>query len=301
MTRAGATGVPAPLRTMALALVLLAALAACSTNDDGDGPSPGPSPGPQPGRPVLYTAIGASDAVGVGSSAPCVPFSQCPDGRGYVPIIARELAREGATVTLNNLGVPGAVLSPGIQAIGNQYGRGIPANFLQQQLPFVRDATVVTVFAGGNDANAIATAVDRGAGGNDPNGYIDAQVRTFASDYAALVRGIRERAPAARVVVLNLPNFAGLPFTAGFTAAQRRYIQRISVGFSREGANALAGLGIPVVDLLCDGRSYQPGNYSADGFHPSDAGYAFMAAEALRAINGVASAPQGDCGRMRMD
>jgi hypothetical protein len=61
-----------------------------------------------------------------------------PRGRGYVQVVARELQREGRTVTLSNLGVPGYVLSPTVQAIGNQYGRGIQGNFLEQQLPFVR-------------------------------------------------------------------------------------------------------------------------------------------------------------------
>lgn len=289
------------LRHALIALVLPLAFAGCS-NDSDDSPGAGPSPGPAPGAPIHYTAIGASDAVGVGSSAPCVPFTQCPDGRGYVPILARELARDGATVMLSNLGVPGAVLSPSIQALGNQYGRGIPGNFLQQQMPFVpRASTVVTVFAGGNDANAIATAVDRGAGGSDPAGYIDAQVRTFATDYAGLVRGIKERAPNARIVALNLPNMAALPYTGGFTAVQRRYMQRIAVGLSREGANALVSQGVVVVDLMCDPRTYQAANYSSDGFHPSDAGYAFMAAEALRAITGAGVAPpQSDCGSMRV-
>jgi lysophospholipase L1-like esterase len=157
------------------------------------------------------------------------------------------------------------------------------------------------VFAGGNDTNTIGAAVDRGAGGADPNGYIDEQVRTFADDYAALVRGIRQRAPAARIVAMNLPNFAGLPYTARFTSAQKRYMQRISVGFSREGANTLAAEGVVVVDLLCDPRSYQSSNYSSDGFHPNDAGYAFLAAELVRAIrDGSYPPPRAECSFMRL-
>ena len=184
-----------------------------------------------------------------GSSVPCVPFTACPDGRGYVPLVARELGSDGTTVTLTNLGIPGAVLSPAIQAIGNQYNRGIPGNFLDQEMPFVpRASTIVSIFAGANDTNTIGTAVDRGAGGSDPNGYIDGQVRAFASDYAALVRGIRQRAPGARIVAMNLPNLAGLPYTAGFTGPQKRHMQRISVGFSREGANALVAEGVVVID-----------------------------------------------------
>jgi lysophospholipase L1-like esterase len=267
-------------------------LAGCSRSQDSS-----PAPGPTPGTPISYTAIGASDAIGIGSTVPCVPLTQCEGGRGYVPITARELGAGGSTGTLTNLGIPGAVLSPAIQTIGNQYNRGIPGNFLEQEMPFVpRATTLVTIFAGGNDANAIAAAVDRGAGGSDPNGYIDQQVAKFASDYAALVRGVRDRAPSARVIALNLPNLAGAPYTAGFTAAQRRYMQRISVGFSQQGANALASQGVVVVDLLCDSRSYDRANYSSDGFHPNDAGYAFMASEVVQAVRTAAfPPPQADC------
>lgn len=279
---------------------LLAFVAACGNSDSGGGISP--SPVPEPGKPVAYTAIGASDAIGFGSSAPCLPFSVCPQGRGYVPLVARELGSDGTTVTVSNLGIPGTVLSPAIQAIGNQYGSSIPGNFLEQEMPLVpRSSTVVTVFAGGNDTNAIGRAVERGAAGGDPNGYIDAQVRSFAGEYAALIRGIRDRAPSARIVVMNVPNMAGLPYAAGFTSTQRQYLQRISVGFSREGANALAARGIVVVDLLCDPRSYQSGMYSGDGFHPNDAGYAYVAGELVRAIRTAGyPAPQADCGFTRI-
>jgi lysophospholipase L1-like esterase len=286
-----------------LALLCVLAAAACRKSGDDGGASPGPSPSPTPtpGSPIAYTAVGASDAIGVGSSAPCIPFTACPDGRGYVPLVARELGSGGSMVTLSNLGLPAVVLSPAIQAIGNQYGRGIPGNFLEQEMPFVaRSSTVVSIFAGGNDTNAIGTAVDRGAGAGDPNGYIDQQVRGFANDYTALVRGIRARAPSARIVVMNLPNMAALPYAARYTLTQRRYLQRIAVGFSGEGANALVSEGVVVVDLMCNSRSYQSGNYSGDGFHPNDAGYAFLASELVRAIRTPGyPPPQGDCGFMR--
>ena len=118
-------------------------------------------------------------------------------------------------------------------------------------MPFVsRSSTVVTIFAGGNDTNAIGTAVDRGAAGGDPNGYIDRQVQGFASDYAALVRGVRARAPYARIVAMNMPNMAALPYAAGFTLTQRRYLQRIRRLQQR--GQRLVNEGVVVVDLMCD-------------------------------------------------
>jgi lysophospholipase L1-like esterase len=284
-------------RILALASLSLS-LAACGGKED-TGSNPGPSPTTVPGTAVSYTAVGASDAVGVGSSAPCPPFTACPDGRGYVPGLVRALERQGSTVTLLNLGLPGAVLSPSIQALGNQYGRDIQGNFLEQEMPFVsRASTLVTIFAGGNDTNAVATAVDRGAAGSDPNGFIDRQVAEFGRDYQALVSGIRGRAPDARIVVLNLPNFAGLPYTAGYRPEQKRWMQRISVGLARQ-ANAMAAQGAVIVDLLCDPRSYQASNYSSDGFHPDDAGYAFITEKVLQAITSGSSA-QADCSFARL-
>ena len=158
-----------------------------------------------------------------------------------MPVIGRRLAVGGRQVSVTNLGIPAAVLSPAIQALGNQYNRGIPGNFLEQELPFVpRTATVVTIFAGGNDANAIGTALAGGEGGFDPLGWIEQQVRGFATDYQTLVRGVKERAPSATIVVANLPNFAGMPFTRDWTPEKRLILQRITVGMTVQGINGFA-------------------------------------------------------------
>ena len=286
------------LRATALlaSLACLGAGAACSTKSDDAGA--GPSPVPTPTGPVSYTAVGASDAAGVGSSSPCIPFTLCPDGKGYVPVLVRALQASGRTVTLHNLGIPAAVLSPSIQALGQQYGRDIPANFLDQELPFVaRDSTLVTIFAGGNDANAVGTAVERGAAGADVAGYVQQQARGFASDYGKLVSGIRSRTSSPRIIVLNLPNLALLPYVAGRSISDRRILQDIAVAFSRE-ANDMSAQGAVVVDLMCNARSYDRSNYSGDGFHPNDAGYAWLASEVQKAVDGAVATPQADCGFM---
>ena len=281
-----------PAVRQGVAAFLLALLTACGSKS-GDGPAP--APGPITSSAVSYTAIGASDAVGIGSTSPCLPFAPCPDGKGYVPSVARELERRGSTVTLTNLGVPGAVLAPSIQALGNQYGRGIPANFEEQEGPFVpRTATLVTIFAGGNDVNAVATAIDRGGAGPDVTAFIDGQIQDFGASYNRLVDVVRSRAPGARIIALNLPNFASLPYTTRYTGEQKQWMRRISVGFSRA-ANALTAKGVVVVDLLCDTRSYDGGNYSNDGFHPNDAGYAFMTDLVVQAATSTIASPRSDC------
>ena len=111
---------------------------------------------------------------------------------------------------------------------------------------------------------------------------------------------VRGRANNPRIIVLNLPNFAGLPFMAGRTARQKRWIERLSVGFSTAGANRLAAQGVLVVDLLCDARSYQASNYSSDGFHPNDQGHAFLAGEVLKAVTAASwPPPASSCSEMQ--
>ena len=290
-----------PLR-LAVSIGLLITLAGCSKHDDDGGSTPGtpPSP-PPPNAAIVYTAIGASYAIGIGGSVPCLPFTDCPNGTGYVPRLARALEAEGHAVTLRNFGIPGAVLSPSIQEVGNQVGLGIAANMLVQEAPFVpADATLVTVFAGANDANTVATAIDRGAAGStDPNAFIDRYVQNFAADYVTLVRTIRQRAPNARIIVLNVPNLSGLPYMTGRSLRDRRWIQRLAVGFATAGANAQVQDGAIVLDFLCDARSYQTGNYSSDGFHPDDSGYAFMASVILEAVNAASwPTPASSCSQM---
>src|SRR5712671_3530980 len=94
--------------------------------------------------------------------------------------VRQRMRAQGFTVTLNNLGVPTAVIGRDFQTLGQQYGRTIVSNFIDQEMPFVLPATtLVTIFAGGNEVNTITAALGRGAGGSDPLAYIDNQVTAF--------------------------------------------------------------------------------------------------------------------------
>lgn len=256
---------------------------------------------PSNGADVFYTAIGASDAIGFGGSVACIPFSECPNGTGYVQQIARRLQSGGKKVSLSNLGIPGAVLSPETQAIANSYGREVLTNFLQQQLPFVpRESTLVTVFAGANDVNAIGGAVERGLGGSDPTNYIAAQMQKFGSDLRTLVTGIRERAPDARIVFLNLPNMAAFPYASGLSLTHKRWLQTLAVGYSAQ-INSLTSSGALVVDLMCNAAFYNANLISGDGFHPNDNGYTFLADVLYpAAANGTAMPPPSSCAQMSL-
>lgn len=275
------------------------AVSACSmTNSTPTAPGGG---NPPAANTVSYTAIGASDAIGYGSSALCVPFVECPDGKGYVQLLAKRLKTDGKNVTLLNLGLPGGVLGPEIQAIGNALGIGVLTNFLDNEVPFIAsDATLVTVFAGSNDVNTVASALQAGYGGTDNAAYRQARRQGFGRDLRALMAGVKNRAPSARVVVLNLPNLAGLPYAAGYSLTQKRALQEIAVAFSAE-VNALSSEGAIVVDVMCDAAFYQPGSYSSDGFHPNDAGYARMADVVYGpASTGQGTAPRASCSQMSM-
>jgi lysophospholipase L1-like esterase len=281
----------------AIAAVALA-LAGCQLFKGDDSPT-GPSAvmPPAPNAAIHYTAVGASDANGVGASVPCVPFTPCDNGTGYVPALARML-RTGREVTLLNLGIPTAVLSPAIQTIARAAGRDVIANFVDGEVPFVAtQSTLVTVFGGGNDANALVDAIERGAAGNDVRGYVNTQVQAFGADYERVVRGIRARAPNAFIIVINLPNLAALPYARGYGDDRRRLLQATAVGFSRE-VNRQAGRGVVVLDLICDAQAYDASRFYSDGFHPNDAGYTYLAQRLAAIVNGAPSSPSSSCPQM---
>src|SRR5436190_7354866 len=290
-----------PIRRIARALTLLAIVSGCNRLGLGSGANPtAPTEPPAPGSTIVYAALGASDANGVGSSLPCAPFDQRCAGLGYVYVTARRLQSHGFTVDLNNLGIATAVIGRDFQVLGQQYNHTVVANFLEQEMPFIpATSTVVTIFAGINEINAITAALGGGAAGTDPNGYVDNQVRSFGADYSLLLTGIRSKASATRIVILNVPNAAGLPYLAGASVAQRQAAQRAAVGMTRTAVDPLASSNVTVVDLMCDARSYLASNYSSDGLHPNDAGYAFIAAEIERAITSSGyPTPQSNCAQM---
>ena len=290
------------LRISLCTLTLLAALGAtgCDKLGLGNDKSPtAPSGPPAAGSTIRYAAVGASDVTGYGSSGLCL-LTDCPNGMGYVAQATRQLRAQGFTVALTNLGVPTAVISRRVQTLGQQYGHFIAGNFIDNELPLIAsDATLVSIFAGANDVNVITSALGGGAGAGNQAGYIDDLVRAFGDDYATLVNGIRNTAKSARLIVLNLPNLAGMPFLAGASAGQRQAAQRASVGMTTTAINPLRGQGAVVIDLMCDARLYQPSIYSSDGFHPNDSGYAILAAEVVRATTSSSyPAPAASCAQM---
>jgi len=311
----------------ASAFVFACALAACAA----DRVDLSPRANRSAPAAIFYTAIGASDAVGYNASVPCanppsVAVPTCPGGTGYVPDLAKQLRGGGASVTLNDLGISSAVIGPDIAATGNLYGSQgsaapclprtgsdvIPGDFLTNELPKLSGSeTLVTIFAGGNDTNAIVNAnaaacLQRsGAAGPAVQQFLATEIQAFGADFTTLVQGVRAKAPGARIVVANLPNFAGIPFAQSASVAPAKpLLQAVSVGIDTNVYQpAATRLGIPVVDLLCDPQSYATASFFpgplADGFHPNDAGYAALAASFFAQIGAATPVlPQTTCSQM---
>lgn len=277
-----------------LAGIVALALIGAACSGDADSPTSPSEPG-TPGA-VTYVVLGASDGTGFGGSIACAPFDMgCENGTGYAQTIRRRFQADGRTVTFNNLSLPGAVLSRPIADLAISLGRPDPGTFVDRYPPFVASSTThVTIFAGGNDANVIGSAVSAGAGGGDIRGYIDAQVRQWGNDLVELVSRVRSRAPSARIVAYNLPNLGAAPYMAGRPLQERSIMQRIATGLADQ-INTLTSRNVAVVDLMCDGRVLQPSSFSNDGFHPSDTGYAVMAELGYAALTGSSFTPQPSC------
>ena len=273
---------------------------ACSKSENPTSPSPTGNDGP-----IFYTAIGASDGIGFGSSAPCIPLApDCIEGKGYVQSLARSLKATGRQFDWRNLSLPGSVLSKHIEDLARDVGTPIESlvgNFIERQAPFVPlNTTHVTIFAGGNDANVIGRAVVAGRAGSDPNRFIDDEVRNWGVDLQELVNRIRARAPNARIVALNMINLAAAPYISSRPTSEKSIMQRIAVGISDQ-VNALTSKNVLVIDLMCDARLYQQSNYASDGFHPGDGGYAVFAEDTLPALaNGTGSQPNTSCPQRRL-
>lgn len=266
-------------------------------------------PSPVEGAAVHYDAVGASDTIGYGGSSPCGLFvtPTCTSGSGYVQQIFRRFESGGREVTLQNLGVPGAVLSPETQAFLDARGGcavggfNICRNVMVDEAPYVRrTSTLVTIFIGANDANALLREVRSGQIGVSDSAFIQSQVSKFARDMEAVVATVRGRSTEARIVALNLPNMANTPYASGLPGSEKRALQEMTVGFSA-GINALVSRGVTVVDLMCDGNFYNPAYFSGDGFHPNDAGYSYLTDAVYGAVStSSAPPPRTNCSFMTM-
>jgi lysophospholipase L1-like esterase len=190
--------------------------------------------------PFVYVALGASDAVGVGSTMP---------ESGYVPLVAARVRSRLGEVSLHNLGISGATLP----------------EIVQYELPRVAALRphLVTLMTGGNDVvQSVDTTDFRDALGLT----LDRLLRLTNRVVVATVPNI-----SVLPIIDTLPGLL-LPFgdLRGYVANRCRELGRVVVEeASRRGARLVH---ITTSDVLADATLV-----SSDGFHPSDAGYRRLA------------------------
>jgi lysophospholipase L1-like esterase len=266
-----------------------------------------------------YAAVGASEAVGIGASVPCGVIRSllpgCPGGTSYAPILSRNKYDWLGFLYLRDLGISGAVISPTIQTLLNQTGTApydtctqrtgndrVLFSLLGDEVSRIPGRTdQITFFAGPNDAVGLVNALGCGAGGTDAasqTAFVQKYVLQFQADLIVLAAGLRAKAPTAVIAAANVPDLSRLPFAAPYSQAAKAALQAFSLGFDGS-IDALAMSGIRVVDLLCDPPgtgAYDPTNFSADGFHPNNKGYAALAQRFQAVLTATApSTPQPSC------
>jgi lysophospholipase L1-like esterase len=225
---------------MLLAAVLL--LAGCSGGTSVASPQPSPTPTVKP--TVIYVALGASDAIGVGADN--------PNTQGYVPRIIARLPK-GISAALN-LGVNGILIH----------------DALSQELPDALAAhpTLVTVWLIGNDFKACTPlnhyVADLDALLTQLHDHTQAQVFVGNVPDMSVLPALRGGG-----VFAAGPCFKGLT-TDGMRAMAQQWDAIINPLVARHGD--------VLVDLFNSDLASHPEYISAaDGFHPSSAGYARLA------------------------
>jgi acyl-CoA thioesterase-1 len=231
------------LRVVLVASTLVA-MALCLAACEGTAPATTSFPSPTAAvKPtVVYVALGASDAVGVGATN--------PNTEGYVPRIIARLPK-GTSFALN-LGVDGITLH----------------DALAQELPQALTAhpTVMTVWLVGNDFRACTPLATYSAD-------LDALL-------TKLHGGTSARIFVANTPDMSLlPYFKQGAFGAGscFRGMSLSAIRAMAQQWNAVVDPIVAKHGDVLVDLFNSSLASHPEYISGDGFHPSSAGYAVLA------------------------
>jgi acyl-CoA thioesterase I len=183
---------------------------------------------------ILYVAIGASDAVGIGA----VPLTN-----GYVFRIRDRLEDESFNVDLRNLGIPAAETDI-IREEVEIFLSGI-------ELGIVGDPDLVTIWLGANDIISGVAPMD------------------FESELEALLQALFDKTTAF-IVIANLPDLTQLPRFVE-DPSNNVTIERVN-SFNSIIEGLAQDFGIPVVDLFEEGiMDSQVSDF--DGFHPSNEGH----------------------------
>ncbi len=234
--------IPKAIYAMLGALALMATLlAGC-----GSGGTPSsvaqPTATATPKPPVVYVALGASDAVGVGASDPA--------HTAYIPIIISRLPKNSYAL---NLGISGETLHKA----------------LTDELPYAIQAqpTLMTVWLVGNDFRDCVPLQQYGA---DLNTLLtQLQTKTHAKVFVANAPDM-SMLPAIKQQAAEQGGFCGVPDSQ---AAIRGLVTQWNSVIDA----SVAQHGDVLVDLFNTPLTLHPDYIYSDGFHPSDKGYLALA------------------------
>lgn len=211
----------------------------------------------------VYSALGASDAVGYGA---------IPESAGYVFRIADWLTPAYGPWTLRNRGVSGYT-APDIR------DNSLPAAIAD-------DPTLVTLWVGGDD---VTHSVLRG----EPT----AELQTHFQDaYSTIIRRLRTET-SALVVTANIPDISRLPIANLLSSADRQTAHNDSLAVNAIIAQVCAAYNVSVVDVYSDPAAYDSSNLFWDGFHPNNRGYGILA-QRFEAVIGPVLLPHSLGGRI---
>jgi acyl-CoA thioesterase I len=234
-------------RRMSVCLLLLAlALAACNatpgTSVSSTGSGAGPTPTATPVPPVIYTAIGASDALGVGATDPAT--------EGYVPRLIARLPKGSLAL---NVGVSGILLHDAVQ----------------QELPeaIAFHPTLITVWLVGNDFRQCT-----------PLSQYAADLNTLLSQLAARTHAKVFVADTPDMSLL--PYFSQDHGVGGGTCVEgagTAQVRALALQWNTVIDPIVRQHGDVVVKLFHTDLASHPSYISSDGFHPSSEGYAQLA------------------------
>lgn len=221
---------------VALALMMLAACGGATAGGTSTTNSHSPTATPKPS--VVYVAIGASDARGVGASD--------PNRTAYVPLLIDHLPPHSFAL---NLGVNGYTVH---DAIANELPQALSAQ-----------PTVVTIWLVGNDFRNCTPLASYQHDLDTLLGQL--QTQTHAQVFVGNVPDMSQL-PAIRESTSACLN--------GLSPAQIRAVaQQWNTVIDAEVAKHHQIL----VDLFDSDLAAHPEYISSDGFHPSDAGYRVLA------------------------
>lgn len=272
-------------------------------------PEPDKSGSRPPGRQFrTVAALGSSFAAGP-TIEPVVDVAAMRSSRNYPHLLAAALGAHLVDLTVSGATTANILHTPQQTQTG--------AEFAPQLAGLPEHADLVTVTAGGNDLRFIGSMLAVAWSSHDPDGPVaqmlaqgqpagvpvvtEADVRAAAQGLAAIVAGVRERAPQARVLLVDYltvvtpqtPTGDGSPFTAaelaGFLLVQDALVRVYEETAVSSGAELVAVSAISTDHGLGSTSPWVSGfradlATTAGSFHPNADGMRAVADHLLRVI-----------------